>query len=96
MAYCPSAVVLHDHRTTLRGFVRQQFNFGRGACRYRALRRQRTRESSPIGRTGSGRLHSLLREPLRKLPLWLANGAEMAKLFFMAPIRSEQFQPAVR
>ena len=33
---------------------------------------------------------------LRKLPLWLANGAEMAKLFFMAPIRSEQFQPAVR
>jgi len=70
MAYCPSAVVLHDHRTTLRGFVRQQFNFGRGACRYRALLRQRTRESSPIGRTDSGRLHSLLREPLRKLPLW--------------------------
>jgi magnesium-protoporphyrin IX monomethyl ester (oxidative) cyclase len=33
---------------------------------------------------------------LRKLPLWLANGTEMAKLFFMAPIRSEQFQPAVR
>ena len=70
LAYCHSAVVRHDHRTTLRGFVRQQFNFGRGACRYRALRRQRPRESSPIGRTDSERLHSLLREPLRKLPLW--------------------------
>jgi magnesium-protoporphyrin IX monomethyl ester (oxidative) cyclase len=33
---------------------------------------------------------------LRKLPHWIANGAEMAKLFFMSPIRSEQFQPAVR
>ena len=33
---------------------------------------------------------------LRKLPFWLANGLEMAKLFLMAPIRSEDFQPAVR
>jgi magnesium-protoporphyrin IX monomethyl ester (oxidative) cyclase len=33
---------------------------------------------------------------LRKLPYWLANGLEMAKLFLMAPIRSEEFQPAVR
>lgn len=33
---------------------------------------------------------------LRKLPYWVANGFEMAKLFLMAPIRSEQFQPAVR
>jgi magnesium-protoporphyrin IX monomethyl ester (oxidative) cyclase len=33
---------------------------------------------------------------LRKLPYWMANGLEMAKLFLMAPIRSEQFQPAVR
>ncbi len=33
---------------------------------------------------------------LRKLPFWAANGLEMAKLFFMAPIRSEAFQPAVR
>jgi len=32
----------------------------------------------------------------RKLPYWVANAAEMAKLFLMAPIRSEQFQPAVR
>ena len=33
---------------------------------------------------------------LRKLPYWIANGAEMAKLFLMNPIRSEQYQPAVR
>ena len=33
---------------------------------------------------------------LRKLPHWVANGAQMASLFFMAPIRSEQFHPSVR
>ncbi|MCP9914932.1 magnesium-protoporphyrin IX monomethyl ester (oxidative) cyclase [Cyanobium sp. ATX 6F1] len=33
---------------------------------------------------------------LRKLPYWTANGLVMAKLFLTAPIRSEQFQPAVR
>jgi len=33
---------------------------------------------------------------LRKLPFWAGNGLEMAKLFLMAPIRSERFQPAVR
>jgi magnesium-protoporphyrin IX monomethyl ester (oxidative) cyclase len=33
---------------------------------------------------------------LRKLPFWFANGAEMAKLFLMAPIRSDKFQPAIR
>ncbi len=33
---------------------------------------------------------------LRKLPHWLGNGVQMARLFLMAPIRSERFQPAVR
>lgn len=33
---------------------------------------------------------------LRKLPFWGANALEMAKLFLMAPIRSEAFQPSVR
>ncbi|MEX1323698.1 MAG: magnesium-protoporphyrin IX monomethyl ester (oxidative) cyclase [Synechococcaceae cyanobacterium] len=33
---------------------------------------------------------------IRKLPLWLANGLEMAALFLMKPIRSEELQPAVR
>jgi magnesium-protoporphyrin IX monomethyl ester (oxidative) cyclase len=33
---------------------------------------------------------------LRKLPYWIGNGVEMARLFLMAPIRSEKYQPAVR
>jgi tripartite-type tricarboxylate transporter receptor subunit TctC len=33
---------------------------------------------------------------LRKLPYWGANALEMAKLFLMAPIRSDAFQPAIR
>lgn len=33
---------------------------------------------------------------LRKLPLWVGNGVEMARLFLARPIRSEQFQPAIR
>jgi len=33
---------------------------------------------------------------IRKLPLWVANGTQMAALFLMKPIRSEDLQPAVR
>ena len=33
---------------------------------------------------------------VRKLPHWLGNVSIMAKLFFMAPIPSDKFQPAVR
>ena len=33
---------------------------------------------------------------IQKLPYWIANGVQMAQLFLMKPIRSEQFQPAVR
>jgi magnesium-protoporphyrin IX monomethyl ester (oxidative) cyclase len=33
---------------------------------------------------------------IRKLPYWIANGIQMAQLFLMKPIRSEDFQPAVR
>ena len=33
---------------------------------------------------------------LRNLPHWIANGAQMASLFLMAPVRSEKFQPGVR
>ena len=42
---------------------------------------------------------SVLEQPrawLRKLPFWGANAMEMAKLFFAAPIRSENYQPAIR
>ena len=33
---------------------------------------------------------------LRKLPHWVANGAQMASLFLMAPIRSERYHPSIR
>ena len=33
---------------------------------------------------------------IRKLPFWIANGAEMAKLFLMSPVDSSKYQPAVR
>jgi magnesium-protoporphyrin IX monomethyl ester (oxidative) cyclase len=33
---------------------------------------------------------------IRKLPYWVANGAEMAKLFLMPAIDSSKYQPAVR
>jgi len=33
---------------------------------------------------------------IRKVPHWVGNGLEMAKLFLMAPIRSEKFQPVIR
>lgn len=33
---------------------------------------------------------------IRKIPYWVANGAEMAKLFLMPAIDSSKYQPAVR
>ena len=33
---------------------------------------------------------------IRKLPFWIANGAEMVKLFLMSPVDSNKYQPAVR
>ncbi len=39
---CPDAIVLHEHRSSVLGFARQYFNYGRGAWRYHRLRRQRT------------------------------------------------------
>ena len=33
---------------------------------------------------------------VRKLPHWFANGAQMASLFLMSPVRSENYQPSVR
>ena len=33
---------------------------------------------------------------LRKIPHWASNGLQMARLFLMAPIPSDKFQPAVR
>jgi glycosyltransferase involved in cell wall biosynthesis len=38
---CPDAVVRHEHRGTLVGFVRQHVNYGRGAWHYHRVRRHR-------------------------------------------------------
>ncbi len=41
MRFLPDAVVMHAHSMSLRGFWRQQYNYGRGAFYYHRLRRQR-------------------------------------------------------
>jgi glycosyltransferase involved in cell wall biosynthesis len=35
LRYVPEAVVRHSHHLGFAGFVRQQYNYGRGSCRYR-------------------------------------------------------------
>ena len=62
------AVVIHEHRTDLTGFVKQFFNYGRGAWRYHSLRR--SRHSGAMSE--SLKLHRGLRayvsQPLRDVP----------------------------
>lgn len=58
----PGAVVIHEHRTDLRGYLRQYFNYGRGAWRYHRERRQRG--SSEAG--DKARLHVGLRRYIRE------------------------------
>jgi GT2 family glycosyltransferase len=41
LAACPEAIVRHEHRSSLRGFLKQYFNYGRGAWRYHRLRARR-------------------------------------------------------
>jgi len=43
MTYAPEALVYHAHALTLRTFLRQHFNYGRGAFRFRQARAQRAR-----------------------------------------------------
>ncbi|MBI1800771.1 MAG: glycosyltransferase [Chloroflexi bacterium] len=42
LAYVPAAVAYHAHPLTLRAFVRQHFNYGRGAFQVNAKRARRT------------------------------------------------------
>ncbi len=51
--------------------------------------------NAALDRADSGNAPSPLKA-LRKLPFWTGNALVMAKLFLMAPIRSDRFQPAVR
>lgn len=63
------AVVVHEHRCDFRGFVRQYFNYGRGAWRYHSL--AWSRESGSLG--VAMRLHRHMWQyagkPLRRLPV---------------------------
>jgi glycosyltransferase involved in cell wall biosynthesis len=45
MIYAPEAVVYHAHQLTLRSFCRQQFNYGRGAFRFRQVCAERGGQS---------------------------------------------------
>lgn len=41
LRFCPGALIGHAHHLTFRGFLRQHFNYGRGASRYHRLRKLR-------------------------------------------------------
>jgi GT2 family glycosyltransferase len=68
LALCPEATVRHEHRDTLRGFVRQYFNYGRGAWRYHSLRRSRRCGSMAADIRLHLRLPRYVGEPLGRLP----------------------------
>lgn len=68
LALCRDSWVHHDHRSSVRGFVRQYFNYGRGAWVFHRLRQR-----SDQGRLFSdSRLHMglplRLVEPMRRVP----------------------------
>ena len=65
---CRHAEVLHAHRTTLAGFLRQYFNYGRGAWRYHQLRRQRHRGRFWEDARLHGQLPALMTTPMRQVP----------------------------
>ena len=70
MTYLPEARVLHAHRHTLADFLRQHFNYGRGAFdlhRSRAQRGEGSLKIEPL-RFYAG----LVAHPLRGSPGWRA------------------------
>ena len=109
LLFCPDAGVRHEHRGSLRGFLRQYFNYGRGAWRYHSLRRRRQ-----SGRMATDiRLHFHLprhfRQPLARLRpamrpkvvallgLWqLANAAGFVSQGVLDATAQRKFRRAVR
>lgn len=67
LVLCQGATVHHDHRSTLRGFIRQYVNYGRGAWRYHAGRRRRRSGHMATDLRLHTALPHLLREPLGRL-----------------------------
>lgn len=74
----PRAIVIHEHRIDLKGFVRQYFNYGKGAWRYHSLRR--SRGSSKFSE--STELHKSLWGYTRK-PLSELAGGMRIKVYFL-------------
>ena len=65
---CPQAIVRHEHRSSLSGFVRQVFNYGRGAWRYHSLRRMRNSGSMSEDISINFQLARYFRNTLRGQP----------------------------
>lgn len=71
LALCGKSVVRHEHRASLQGFVRQYFNYGRGAWHF-----HRQRQRQRVGRLRrDARLHLMLPkrliQPMRDVaPRW--------------------------
>lgn len=64
----PDAIVIHEHRTDLKGFIRQYFNYGKGAWRYHSLRRSRNSSAFSDSLGLHTRLWSYTRQPLSEVP----------------------------
>jgi len=68
---CPEAIVRHEHRGSLRGFLKQYFNYGRGAWRYHRLRSRRRSGVMSEDTKLHLQLRHHLRPHLQPLPLWM-------------------------
>jgi GT2 family glycosyltransferase len=69
----PDARVAHEHRTTVGGFLRQYFNYGRGARLYYQLRARRGADGTRGPAGGHGRLlkelaRAFVRVPVARMP----------------------------
>ena len=62
------AIVIHEHRTALKGFIQQYFNYGRGAWRYHSLRRSRGTGALFESLKLHKGLRRFTRQPLRDVP----------------------------
>lgn len=62
------AIVIHEHRTDLKGFIRQYFNYGKGAWKYHSLRRIRGSGEFSESLKLHGGLWRYTRQPLQDVP----------------------------
>jgi GT2 family glycosyltransferase len=80
LRYAPEAVVEHAHALTLKSFVRQQVDYGRGAATYRAIHGEAGRRRG--GPQALSFYVELIARPLRRHGL--AGGARPAALLVVA------------